>query len=135
MINRDAIARYGITVAKVQNVIDSAVGGRVITTTVEGRERYPVRVRYQRELRDSIEALENILVASATGEQIQLSRLADIKYIRGPQVIKSEDTFLVGYVLFDKQSGFAEVDVIEQTRNFLDQKSPVGTCCSGRRFI
>jgi Cu(I)/Ag(I) efflux system membrane protein CusA/SilA len=126
VINRDAIARYGITVAKVQNVIDSAVGGRVITTTVEGRERYPVRVRYQRELRDSIEALENILVASATGEQIQLSRLADIKYIRGPQVIKSEDTFLVGYVLFDKQSGFAEVDVIEQTRNFLDQKIASG---------
>jgi copper/silver efflux system protein len=126
VINRDAIARYGITVAKVQNVIDSAVGGRIITTTVEGRERYPVRVRYQRELRDSIEGLENILVASPTGEQIPLSRLAEITYIRGPQVIKSEDTFLIGYVLFDKQSGFAEVDVVEQTRYFLDQKIASG---------
>ena len=126
VINRDAIARYGITVTKVQNVIDSAVGGRVITTTVEGRERYPVRVRYQRELRDSIEGLENILVASPAGEQIPLSQLAEIQYVRGPQVIKSEDTFLIGYVLFDKQPGYAEVDVVEQTRYFLDQKIASG---------
>ncbi|MCT4627870.1 efflux RND transporter permease subunit [Halodesulfovibrio sp.] len=122
VIDRDAIARHGITVTKVQNVIDSAVGGRVITSTVEGRERYPVRVRYQRELRDSLEGLENILVASATGEQVPLSQLAEVTYVRGPQVIKSEDTFLVGYVLFDKQAGYAEVDVVEQAQAFLDQK-------------
>ena len=126
VIDRDAIARHGITVNKVQNVIDSAVGGRVITTTVEGRERYPVRVRYQRELRDSIEGLENILVAAATGEQVPLSQLAEISYVRGPQMIKSEDTFLIGYVLFDKQPGYAEVDVVEQTRNFLNQKIESG---------
>ncbi|WP_084539331.1 efflux RND transporter permease subunit [Halodesulfovibrio marinisediminis] len=122
IIDRDAIARYGISITKVQDVIDSAVGGRVITTTVEGRERYPVRVRYQRELRDSIEGLENILVASVTGEQVPLSQLAEIKYVRGPQVIKSEDTFLIGYVLFDKQPGYAEVDVVEQAQYFLDEK-------------
>ncbi|WP_066852858.1 efflux RND transporter permease subunit [Halodesulfovibrio spirochaetisodalis] len=126
IIDRDAIARYGISIAKVQDVIDSAVGGRVITTTVEGRERYPVRVRYQRELRDSLEGLESILVASATGEQVPLSQLADIKYVRGPQVIKSEDTFLLGYVLFDKQPGYAEVDVVEQARAFLDDKIASG---------
>ncbi|WP_430735485.1 efflux RND transporter permease subunit [Halodesulfovibrio aestuarii] len=126
VIDRDAIARYGITVSRVQDVIESAIGGRVLGTTIEGRERYPVRVRYQRELRDSIEGLSNVVVAAPSGEQIPIRQLADIKYVRGPQVIKSEDTFLIGYVLFDKKSGFAEVDVVEQTRRFLDQKVVTG---------
>ncbi len=125
-IDRDAIARYGISIRKVQDVIEVAVGGRRITTTVEGRERYPVRVRYARELRDNIETLDNILVQAANGAQIPLIQLAQIRYVRGPQAIKSEDTFLVGYVLFDKKPGFAEVDVVEQCDKFLKEKIEAG---------
>lgn len=126
VVNRDAIARYGIQLNKVQQVIEVAVGGMLTTTTVEGRERYPVRVRYQRERRDTMEDLESILVAAPSGEQIPLTQLADIRYVRGPQVIKSEDTFLVGYVLFDKRAGHAEVDVVEQAQNYLQTKIASG---------
>ena len=125
-IDRRAIARYGIKLAQVQEVIEVAVGGKRVTTTVEGRERYPVRVRYLRELRDSAESLERILVPSPTGAQIPLTQLATINYIRGPQMIKSEDTFLVGYVLFDMESGFAEVDVVEAADAWLKRKIEAG---------
>jgi Cu(I)/Ag(I) efflux system membrane protein CusA/SilA len=125
-IDRDAIARYGISIRKIQDVIEVAIGGRRITTTVEGRERYPVRVRYARELRDQIETLGKILVPAADGSQIPLIQLAEIRYIRGPQAIKSEDTFLVGYVLLDKKQGFAEVDVVEECEKFLKEKIETG---------
>jgi len=125
-IDRKAIARYGIKLKQVQDVIEVAIGGRQITTTVEGRERYPVRVRYMRELRDSIEALKNIFVPAPDGTQIPIIQLAEINYVRGPQVIKSEDTFLVGYVIFDKKPGFAEVDVVEQAQDFLNAKIASG---------
>ncbi len=125
-VNREAISRYGIKLAQVQEVISVAVGGKMITTTVEGRERYPVRVRYLRELRDSLEALEQILVATPGGEQIPLVQLADIRYSRGPQMIKSEDTFLVAYVLFDKKKGYAEVDVVEEAKSHLETKIASG---------
>jgi len=125
-IDRDAIARYGIKIKMVQDVIEVAVGGKPITQTVEGRERYPVRVRYMRELRDNIESIESILVAAPDGTQIPLRELATLNYIRGPQVIKSEDTFLVGYVIFDKQDGYAEVEVVEQAQDFLKQKIESG---------
>jgi Cu(I)/Ag(I) efflux system membrane protein CusA/SilA len=121
-IDRDAIARYGIKIRSVQDVIEVAVGGKPITQTVEGRERYPVRVRYMRELRDTIEAIEDILVAAPDGTQIPLKELASINYQRGPQVIKSENTFLVGYVIFDKRDGYAEVEVVEQAQRFLQEK-------------
>lgn len=125
-IDRDAIARYGIRIQAVQDVIEVAVGGKPITTTVEGRERYGVRVRYQRELRDSIEGLEAILVAAPDGTQVPLKQLAHINYTRGPQAIKSEDTFLVGYVIFDQKPGFAEVEVVEQADAFLKSKIASG---------
>ena len=125
-INRDAIARYGIQIKSVQDVIEVAIGGKPITQTVEGRERYSVRVRYMRELRDTIESIEGILVAASDGTQIPLRELAAIYYVRGPQVIKSEDTFLVGYVIFDKKDGYAEVDVVEQAQALLAQKVESG---------
>ena len=103
-----------------------ALGGRRVTTTVEGRERYPVRVRYMRELRDRIESIGEILVAAPRGEQIPLTQLSEIRYVRGPQVIKSEDTFLVGYVLFDKRSGTAEVDVVDAARNAIQARIDAG---------
>lgn len=125
-IDRQAIARYGIKVQTVQNVIEVAIGGKRITTTVEGRERYPVRIRYMRELRDNIESLDKILVPAPDGSQIPLTQLATINYTRGPQMIKSEDTFLVGYVIFDKRPGYAEVEVVEQARDYLQQKIDSG---------
>lgn len=125
-IDRDEIKRYGLHIRSVQDVIEVAIGGRRITTTVEGRERYPVRVRYARELRDDAESLERILVPTPMGQQIPLAQLADIRYIRGPQVIKSEDTFLLGYVLFDMKAGNAEVDVVEDAQAFLQEKIDSG---------
>ncbi len=121
-IDRIAIARHGIKLGQVQQVIEVAIGGKRISTTVEGRERYPVRVRYMRELRDSIESIGQVLVAAADGSQIPLAQLATIDYVRGPQVIKSEDTFLVGYVLFDMKPGYAEVEVVEQAQEYLHSK-------------
>tara|TARA_R110002126_G_scaffold10067_20_gene45186 strand:+ start:15793 stop:19683 length:3891 start_codon:yes stop_codon:yes gene_type:complete len=118
-IDRKAIARYGLSVRAVQDVIEVAIGGKKLTTTVEGRERYPVRVRYQRERRDEIEQLGAILVPTPTGPQVPLGQLAEIRYTPGPQNIKSEDTFLVAYVLFDKQPDRAEVDVVEEAQAYL----------------
>jgi Cu(I)/Ag(I) efflux system membrane protein CusA/SilA len=125
-IDRAAIKRYGLHIRNVQDVIEVAIGGRTVTTTVEGRERYPVRIRYARELRDDLETLGRILVPTPTGAQIPLEQLAEIRYVRGPQVIKSEDTFLVGYVLFDMKSGHAEVDVVEDCEEYLAEKVSTG---------
>lgn len=125
-IDRRAIARYGIKLGQVQEVIEVAIGGKRVTTTVEGRERYPVRVRYARELRDTIESLEKILVPSPGGAQIPIDQLSTINYTRGPQVIKSEDTFLVGYVLFDMNPDFAEVEVVEACAAWLKSRIASG---------
>lgn len=124
--DRQAIARYGIPIRKFQDVVEIAIGGRQITTTVEGRERFSVRVRYPRELRDSVEAMSKILVPAKGGQQIPITELAEIRYVRGPQMIKSEDTFLVGYVVFDMKPGYAEVDVVEQCQAYLQSKIDSG---------
>ena len=125
-IDREKIARYGITIEEVQNVLKVAVGGMVLTQTVEGRERYGVRVRYPRELRANPTDLEQIYIPVEKGSPIPLSELATIRYERGPQVIKSEDTFLVGYVLFDKLDSFAEVSVVENAQTLIQQKIDSG---------
>ncbi len=125
-IDREAIGRYGVHLNTVQNIIEVAIGGKRLTTTVEGRERYPVRVRYLRELRDSVEALGRILIPSSSGEQIPLEQLSEIRYLAGPQVIKSEDTFLVGYVVFDKVAERAEVDAVEEAQAYLNAKIETG---------
>ena len=124
--DRQALARYGVGIRVFQDVVEIAIGGRKITTTVMGRERFPVRVRYLRELRDQIEKIEKILVPAAGGAQIPLTQVAAIKYVRGPQAIKSEDTFLVGYVVFDSKPGNAEVDVVEQCQRYLQSKIDTG---------
>jgi Cu(I)/Ag(I) efflux system membrane protein CusA/SilA len=120
--DRKKIARYGLTIREVQDVVEVAIGGRRITTTVEGRERFPVRVRYMRELRSEIETMKKILVPAKDGSHIPISQLAEIRYVRGPQVIKSEDTFLLGYVLFDMKPGRAEVNVVEECQRYLQEK-------------
>jgi Cu(I)/Ag(I) efflux system membrane protein CusA/SilA len=125
-IDREEIARYGISIQDVQDVLKIAVGGMVLTQTVEGRERYGVRVRYPRELRANPSDLKNIYIPVGKGNQVPLSELATIRYEQGPQVIKSEDTFLVGYVLFDKLDGFAEVSVVENAQALIQQKIDSG---------
>lgn len=125
-VDRDRIARYGLTVQDVQEVLEVAVGGMPITQTVEERERYPVRVRYLRELRDRPEALEDILVPTMGGTPIPLGQLARISYTPGPQEIKSENTFLVSYVLFDQKPGYAEVNVVEESKAYLESKIQSG---------
>ena len=90
-INRESAARYGLTVGAVQDIIQSAIGGMNITETVEGLERYPVNLRYPRELRDDLETLKRVLIPTPTGTQIPLAMVANIDYQRGPPVIKSED--------------------------------------------
>ncbi|MBE0534232.1 MAG: efflux RND transporter permease subunit [Phycisphaerae bacterium] len=124
--DRQALARYGIAIRDFQDVVEVAIGGAQVTTTVEGRERFPVRVRYERELRDQIETIRRILVPGAAEVQIPLEQVARIEYVAGPQEIKSEDTFLVGYVLFDKLDGHAEVDVVENARAYLNEKIRTG---------
>ncbi len=125
-MDRTKLARYGVTIESVQDVLKVAVGGMVLTQTVEGRERYGVRVRYPRELRGDPSDLEGIYVPVEKGSPVPLSELATIKYEQGPQVIKSEDTFLVGYVLFDKLEGFAEVNVVENAQALIQDKIDSG---------
>jgi len=125
-INRDAIARYGLTIQDLQTYISSAIGGMQLTSTVEGRERFPVRVRYAREYRDNPEDLKKILIPASTGTQVPLGELASLDYTRGPQLIKSENTFLVGYVIFDKEDNYAEVDVVENAQDYLNTKIEEG---------
>ncbi len=126
VIDRAAIARYGLSVRGVQDVIEVAVGGRALSTSVEGRERYPIRVRYVRESRDDLEDLARVIVTAPDGTPVPLAELAEIEYVRGPQSIKSEDTFLTGYVLFDKHPGRAEVDVVEDCARRLESALDAG---------
>ena len=121
-LNRDNMARYGVNVEDLQEILSAAVGGMILTKTIEGCERFPVRLRYARELRDNPEALSMLLVPTATGAQIPLKELADIEYARGAQMIQSENTFLVGYVIFDKKQGKAEVDVVKEATKVIEGK-------------
>lgn len=92
-IKRERLDRYGISIEDVQRTLKVAIGGMQITETVEGRERYGVRVRYPRELREDPEDLENIYVPVEGGNPVPLNEVVDIRYEQGPQIIKSEDTF------------------------------------------
>ena len=125
-LNRHALARYGLTVRQFQRYIRVAVGGTPLSSTVEGRERYPIRVRYPRELRNDPEALGNILIPTPGNGNVPLGELANITYSRGPQMIKSEDTFLTGYVIFDKARGNSEVEVTEAVQAYIDQQIASG---------
>ena len=98
---RDQLARYGLTIEKLQDVIMSAIGGENITTTIEGRERYPVNVRYPRELREDLNRLGRVLVPTGTGAQVPIAQLADVKMLEGPAMLRDENGFLAGYVYVD----------------------------------
>src|SRR5438445_1667250 len=100
-VNREAAARYGLKVGDVNDIVESAIGGKNITTTVEGRERYPVNARYARDFRQDIDGLKRVLVATPTGAQVPIDLLADIRYKTGPPSVRSENGKLVGFVFVD----------------------------------
>ncbi len=124
-INREAIARYGVNLSDVQDVIEVAIGGKNITWTVEGRERYPVRARYMREIRDNFEMLPKILVPTPSGAQVPITQVCDIEYTIGPSMIKSEDTLMVGYVTFNTRER-DEVSVVEEADKLVKAKIASG---------
>ena len=100
-VDREAAARYGLRIDDVNQIVETAIGGNTIGSTVEGRERYPISVRYSRDFRDNIDALKRVLVATPTGDQVPISLLADIRYRMGPPDIRNENGQLVSYVSVD----------------------------------
>lgn len=124
--DRERLAHYGVRLGDFQQVVAVAVGGAGAGRVIEGRERYAVRVRYQRERRDSVEALGDVLVPLTDGRHLPLSELATIDYVRGPQMIRSEDAFLVAYVTFDALPGRSELEVVEGARAHLERARAAG---------
>ena len=120
-IDRERAARYGLTVGAVQDVLQSAIGGMNITETVEGLERYPVNLRYPRELRGDLEALKRVLIPTPTGAQIPLTMVADIHYKRGPPVIKSENARPNAWVYVDIK-GSDIGGFVAKAKKLLDQQ-------------
>jgi len=100
-VNRAEAARYGLTVADVQQAVSSGIGGQMVAENIEGRERYPVNVRYNRDFRDNVEALRRVLIATPAGAQIPIDEVAKISFSRGPAMIRDEDGALTGYVYID----------------------------------
>jgi copper/silver efflux system protein len=125
-LDRMAMGRYGLNVAEVQEFIELAVGGMTLSTTVEGRERYAIRARYAREFRDDPDAVARLLVNTPNGGQIPLEQIAEVTYRPGPMMIRGEDSFLVGYVLFDRQDNVAEVTAVEDADRLIKSKIASG---------
>jgi Cu(I)/Ag(I) efflux system membrane protein CusA/SilA len=120
-VNRAEAARYGLTIADVQQTVTSGIGGEMVTENVEGRERYPVNVRYSRDFRDNVEELRRVLIGTPSGAQIPISEVAKISFSRGPSMIRDEDGALTGYVYIDLNTndygGF-----VSRANNLLKQK-------------
>lgn len=121
-IDRKQVARYGLSIEDIQQTLEVGVGGKVLAQTVEGRERYGIRVRYPRELRSSPEDLETIYVSIGNGASLPLSEFVTVRYEKGPQSVKSEDGFLVGYVIFDKLATVSEITVVENAKHFIEDR-------------
>jgi copper/silver efflux system protein len=124
--NRQSLARHGITMEEFQHVVEVAIGGMPMTTTIEGRERYNIRARYAREFRDNPQALEGIWLKSPAGYQIPLGEVAEITFRRGPGMIRGENTFLVAYITFDKEAGHADLSVIQQATEMIESSIASG---------
>lgn len=125
-LDREKLSRYGIQVGDVQSILSTAIGGMSEGNTVEGRERFPIRVRYARELRDDPDVLNQVLIPAMDGTQIPLGQVADIQFTRGATMINSENTFLVGYITFDKAGSLAEVEVVNEVKRVLDDQVKSG---------
>ncbi|WP_405383952.1 efflux RND transporter permease subunit [Maribacter sp. LLG6340-A2] len=124
--DRIKAARFGLTMSRLQEILETAMGGKVLAQTIEGRERFDVTLRYPRNYRDEPEDIGNILVSLPNGGSIPLYQVADVQFEKGPQVIKSEDGFLMGYVLFDKKSDFAEISAVEKAKKHIELKIDEG---------
>ncbi len=120
-LKREGLARYGLSIQDAQSIVSSAIGGENVTTTVEGRERYPVNVRYAREFRDNLEALKRVIVPTAAGSHIPLADLADIKIVEGPAMVRNENGQLVGYVYVDV-GGRDVGSYVEEAKRLIDGK-------------
>jgi Cu(I)/Ag(I) efflux system membrane protein CusA/SilA len=120
-VNRPEAAKYGLTIADVQQAVTSGIGGMNIAENVEGRERYPINVRYQRDFRDNVDELRRVLIATPSGAQIPIEQVANLSYSRGPSMIRDEDGQLTGYVYIDLNTtdygGF-----VQQASSALQQK-------------
>jgi Cu(I)/Ag(I) efflux system membrane protein CusA/SilA len=103
-VNREEASRYGLTIADVQQAITSGIGGAMVTENIEGRERYPVNVRYSRDFRDNVDELRRVLIATPAGAQIPIQQVARISFSRGPSMVRDEDGALTGYVYIDLKS-------------------------------
>jgi len=121
-LDRDELARYGLSIDDGQTVIMSAIGGENITSTVEGRERYPVNVRYGRELRENVDQLRRVLVPTSSGAQVPLAQLADIKMSEGPSMIRSENGQVAGYVYVD-MSGSRDIgSYVDDAKKLVEER-------------
>ncbi len=120
--DRRQLARHGITIEEFQHVVEVAIGGMTMTTTVEGRERYNIRARYAREFRDNPDALNEIWLTAAAGYHLPLGEVAEITFRKGPGMIRGEDTFLVAYITFDKEPGHDDLSVIRQAQEMIDER-------------
>jgi Cu(I)/Ag(I) efflux system membrane protein CusA/SilA len=127
-LNRDALARYGLTVADANMVIMTAIGGETVTTTIEGRARYSVNVRYPRELREDLSSLSRVLVPTMSGAQVPLGQLADIRLVTGPSMIRNENGLLSGYVYVDFDTSKEDVGrFVEKAKAAVAQRVTVPT--------
>ncbi len=125
-LDREQLARYGLKIADVQEYIEVLIGGKPLTTTVSGRERTMVRLRYARGFRDSPEDIASVILTAPGGVKVPLKEVSKITYRKGPQMIRSEDTFLTGYVIFDKVASMPEVEVVEAAQRVIQNQIESG---------
>ncbi|QZT37728.1 efflux RND transporter permease subunit [Halosquirtibacter xylanolyticus] len=124
--NRQQLAHYGISIGEAQKQLEIAIGGIPLEKSIEGRERYDIRVRYSRDDRKDPEALKRLLIANTKGKMYPIGQIATIEYEAGPQMIKSEDGFLISYVIFDKQNNISEVEAVEAAQDYIKKKIDMG---------
>lgn len=125
-IDRDKISRYGLHIKDVQDVVSAAVGGKRVSTVIDGRRRFAISMRYGRELRNNPDALRHILLQTAQGALIPLQKIADIRYRRGPQMIRSENAFLTGYVVFAPKNNISEIEAVNAAKSYINKKIKAG---------
>jgi len=124
--DRNALASFGLSVEEAQNALSTAVGGENVSTAIEGRERYPINVRYKRDFRSDLDALGKVLVPASGDKQIPISELATLRMLNGPAMIRNEDGLLTGYVFVDV-AGRSPGDYVEQARTELQKKLQLPT--------
>src|SRR5690606_29032103 len=125
-VDRETAARFGMSTMMVNQIIESALGGMNLTTTVEGRERYPIRLRYQRNLRERLDELDRLPVVTPTGEVVPLEMLAKMRTTWGPGMINSEDARLVAHVSFAPSGVAVDLETVQSVEQSLREAQPSG---------